>query len=137
MKIFGKALKEYFGPIKYYVIVSVLIVISQYAVALPLNDEYPLIVNLTQALWTLMVALSVMTLVKNHGFDMKNVIVTGIFYSFIIHGLKVSIRYVFYGRTSLDYIANRFLYGSFLVMVTAIIIGAVFIYARNKGMLKK
>ena len=135
MKIFGFSLREYFSPIKYYVLASVLIVISQYTIALPLNDNYPFLVNLTQALWALMVALSVITLVKKYDFGIKNILFVGVLYCFIIHGLKVSIRYFFYGRTDMAYILNRFFYGSFLVMVTAIVIGIVFLFAKKRKLL--
>ncbi|MBI2660863.1 hypothetical protein HYX09_01190 [Candidatus Woesearchaeota archaeon] len=56
MKIFGKTLKEYIWPIRYYILVVVLVVVSQYYVALPLIRDYPYILNLTQALWALMIA---------------------------------------------------------------------------------
>jgi len=88
MKIFGKTMKEYLWPVKYHVLVSVLVVIFQYYVAAPLSDRYPFLLNLTQALWALIVALAVMKLVKEHNFNMKNVIVAGIIFSIIIHGLK-------------------------------------------------
>ncbi len=38
MKIFGKTLKEYIWPIKYYLIDAVLVIISQYYVAVPLEE---------------------------------------------------------------------------------------------------
>jgi len=56
MKIFGKTLKEYIWPIWYYVVGAVLVVPLQYYVAVPLADRFPFILNLTQALWALMVA---------------------------------------------------------------------------------
>ena len=85
MKILGKTLKEYILPIKYYVMGAVLVVISQYYIALPLSDRFPFILNLTQALCTVMVALSVIKLVLFHNFKFKNVLVLGVLYSFIIH----------------------------------------------------
>ena len=132
MKIFGKTLKEYLYPVKYYVLGSVLVVISQYTVALPLSRQHPFLLNLTQGLWAGMVALSITTLVKDHGFNMKNVLFTGVLYCLFIHGLKISIRYFFYGKT-VWYLLDRFLYGSFLVMSIAVIIGPVLIYVREKG----
>ncbi len=136
MELFGKTLQEYILPIKFYVICSVLIVISQYAIALPLSDKYPFLLKLTQGIWMLMVALSAIKLILKYGdFGMKNVIALGVMYSIIIHGLKVSIRYVFYGK-DLPYMIDRLAYGSFLVMAVAIFVGAVFIWARKEGMLK-
>lgn len=141
MKIFGKTLKDYLWPVKYYVIASILIVISQYYVALPLSGQYPYLLNLTQALWALFVALSVVKLVKEYDFGIKNVIFTGILFSIIIHGTKAFFFRVFlfpYSGTIEEVAAKiiwKFLYGSFLVMATAIIIGLVFIYAKKKKLL--
>ena len=141
MKILGKALKEYLWPVKYYVLVSVLVVISQYYIAAPLADRYTFLLNLTQAIWVLMVALAVMKLVKKHDFGMKNVIVAGIIFSIIIHGLKAFFFRAFLFPYSIPaeqvpaQLAGKFLYGSFLVMATAIIIGAVFIYAKKRKLL--
>ena len=131
IKIFGRTLKEYLWPVKYYVLGSALVVISQYTVALPLSRQYPFLLNLTQGLWAGMVALSITTLVNDHGFNMKNVLLTGVLFCFIIHGLKIPIRYFFYGKT-MWYLIDRFLYGSFLVMSITVIIGPVLIYLREK-----
>lgn len=142
MKIFGKASKDYVLPIKYYILCSVLVVISQYYVALPLSGQYPFLLNVTQALWALIVALAVMKLVKEHNFGMKNIVVVGILFSIIIHGMKAFFFRVFLFPYSIPaeqvpaQLIGKFLYGSFLVMVTAIIIGAVFIYAKKKNLLK-
>ena len=134
-KIAGKTLKEYIFPIKYYVISSVLIVISQYVVVFPLSSQYPFLINLTQGLWVLMVALSVINLVREKDFNMKNILFLGILYSLIIHGTKVSIRYFFYAMPTWYYI-DRFLYGSFLVMVIVIIVGPVLLYLKKKNLIK-
>src|SRR3989338_8927530 len=131
MKIFGKSLKQYAEPVKYYILGSVLVVISQYAVALPLSDRYPFLLNLTQALWALLVALAVVKLVKKN-FGMKHLLVAGILFSFAIHGLKVSIRYFFYGR-DVNYVIDRFLYGSLLVFIIVIVLGALFLYLKKKN----
>jgi hypothetical protein len=136
MRIFGKTLKEYLLPIKYYILGSVLIVISQYTVALPLSHRYPFLLNLTQLLWALMVTFSVIKLVMKHDFNMKNILFLGVLYSIIIHGLKVSIRFLFYAKPA-DYLINRFLYGSFLVMVIVIIVGAVFVYFKDDPDIKR
>lgn len=135
MKIFGKTLKEYLAPIKYYILASVLIVVSQYTVALPLSHQYPFLLNLTQGLWAAMVALAVIKLVRKNDFGIKNLLVTGLLFSFIIHGLKIAIRYFFYAKP-VGYLIDRFLYGSFLVMTIVIIIGLVFIYLKKKNFLQ-
>lgn len=137
MKIFGKALKEYVWPIKYCILGVVLVVISQYYVAVPLSDRFPFILNVTQALWTLMVALSVIKLTLYYDFNVKNVLFLGVIYSLIIHGLKAFVFRVFlfpYSGTSaqvLEKIIGKFLYGSVLVMVIVIILGLVFIKLKN------
>ncbi len=131
MRIFGKNLKEYFVPIKYYILGAVLVVISQYVIALPLSDKYPFVLNITQALWALMVAFSCVKLVKNYGFKFWNLFTLGIFYSIIIHGLKVAIRYVFYGR-DMTYVIDRFVYGSELVMIIAMGMGIMLPYFAKK-----
>ena len=137
MKLFGKTLKEYIWPIKYYIIGAVLVVISQYYVAVPLSDRFPFILNLTQALWAIMVALSVIKLTLFYNFNFKNVLFLGVLYSFIIHGLKAFVFRVFlfpYSGTStevLEKIIDKFLYGSFLVMVIVIILGLIFIKLKN------
>ncbi len=138
MEIFGKTLKEYVWPIKFYVLVSILVVFSQYYIALPLAGKFPFLLNLTQALWALMVALSVIKLVLYFGFSMKNVLFLGVLYSFIIHGLKAFVFRVFlfpYNDPTIEqnimHLLDRFLYGGFLVMVIAIVLGFIFIRLKN------
>ena len=144
MKIFGKTLKEYIVPIWYYIIGAVLVVPLQYYVALPLSDRFPFILNLTQALWALLVAFSVIKLTLYHDFNFKNVLVLGVFYSFIIHGLKAFVFRVFlfpYSDPTIKqyilHLLNRFFYGSFLVMVIVIILGLIFIKLKNNPQVKK
>ena len=140
MKIFGKTLKEYILPIKYYIIGAILVVISQYYVAVPLSEAYglPFILNITQALWAVMVALSVIKLVLFHDFNFKNVLFLGVLYSIIIHGLKAFVFRVFlfpYPDPTIGqyilHLLNRFLYGSFLVMVIVVILGLIFIKLKD------
>ena len=138
MKIFGKTLEEYTMPIWYYILGAVLVVISQYYVAVPLSDRFPFILNLTQALWAIMVALSVIKLTLFYDFNFKNVLFLGVLYSFIIHGLKAFVFRIFLfpypdlsGWQLLLHLLNRFFYGSFLVMVIVIILGLLFIKLRN------
>ena len=144
MKIFGKTFKEYVWPIKYYIICTVLVVISQYYVAVPLSNRFPFILNLTQALWALMVALSVIKLTVIYNFNFKNVLFLGVLYSFIIHGLKAFVFRVFlfpYSDPSIEqyilHLLNRFLYGSLLVMVIVIILGLIFIKLKNNPEVRK
>ena len=143
MMIFGKTIKEYIWPIKYYILGAVLVVISQYYVAVPLSDKFPFILNLTQALWAIMVALSVVKLTLYYDFKFKNVLFLGVLYSFIIHGLKAFVFRAFlfpYSGTStqvLEKIIGKFLYGSFLVMVIVIILGLIFIKLKNNQEVRK
>lgn len=144
MKIFGKTLKEYILPIKYYVIASVLIVIAQYYLALPMANQYPFILNVTQALWAIMVVLSVIKLAVYYGFNFKNIIFLGVMYSFIIHGLKAFVFRVFLfpylDQTVEQYVSHlldRFFYGSFLVMIIVIILGPIFIKLKNNQDVRK
>ncbi len=137
MKLFGKTLKEYILPIKYYIIGAVLVVISQYYVAVPLSNEFPFILNLTQALWAIMIVLSAVKLTLYYDFKFKNVLFLGVLYSFIIHGLKAFVFRVFlfpYSGTTtqvLEKTIGKFFYGSFLVMVIVIILGLIFIKLKN------
>lgn len=89
-----------------------------------------------------MVALSVVELVRKHDFDVKNILVAGVFYFFIIHGLKAFFFRVFLfpyyhvpAKQLPAYLMEKFLYGSFLVMSITTIIGPVFIYLKKKGYL--
>ncbi len=144
MKIFGKTLKEYLWPIKYYVIGSVLVVIAQYYIGILLSQQFPFVLNLTQALWALMVAFSVIKLTLYYEFDMKNVLFLGVLYSLIIHGLKAFVFRVFlfpYSDPTIEqyilHLLNRFFYGSFLVMVIVIVLGLIFIRLKNNPEVKK
>ena len=137
MKPSGKTFGDYIWPIKFYIFGAVLVVISQYYVAVPLSDRFPFILNLTQALWAIMIALSVIKLTLYHNFNFKNVLLLGVLYSFIIHGLKAFVFRVFllpYSGTStqvLEKTIGKFFYGSFLVMVIVIIFGLIFIKLKN------
>lgn len=146
MKIFGKALKEYVWPIRYYIVGAVIVVISQYYVALPLTEKYgySFTLNLTHALWAIIVALSVIKLTLFHSFNFKNILFLGVLYSVIIHGLKAFVFRVFlfpYSDPTIGqyilHVLNRFFYGSFLVMVIVIILGLLFIRLRNDPEIRK
>ena len=132
VKIFGRTLIEYIKPIWLYILGTILVVFSQYLIVLPYNDKIPYLINISQALWALMVALSVMKLCKEEDFNLGNVFFLGIIYSIVIHGLKVTIRYLFYEK-SLFYVADRFIYGSLLVMLIVIVLGPLFIFLRKKS----
>ena len=79
-----------------------------------------------------MVLASAYKLSRLPGFSYGNMFFLGILYSLIIHGLKISIRYYFYGKTLL-YILDRFLYGGLLVMAIAFVLGSTFVYLRRRG----
>jgi len=90
-----------------------------------------------------MVALSVVELIRKPDFNMKHILVVGVIYSFIIHGLKAFFFRVFlfpYHHVPTEqipaYLMEKFLYGSLLVMSITIIIGPFFIYLKKKGYLQ-
>ncbi len=132
MAFFGKTLKEYLLPVKFHILGMVLIVISQYAIALPLLESSPLIVNMTQWLWEILVALALFKLIRTYSdFNIKNIMFSGIIFAIIIHGLKVSIRFVFYGR-DFPYLADRFVYGTILVMAVTTAVAMLFYFKKKK-----
>ena len=91
MDVFGKPLREYIRPVKWYIILCIAIVIFQYDGMLLLMGYDPLVARVTQWLWMIFVAAAAVTLVRKHGFDgfgVKNILFTGILFSIIIHGLK-------------------------------------------------
>lgn len=132
-RIFAKTLGEYTKPIWYFVLVSILTVLWQYLFGLKIDDNLTAI-RISQWVWELAVLASAYKLSKVPGFTYGNMFFLGVFYSLIIHGLKVTIRYFFYAKT-LWYVADRFLYGSLLVMAIAFVLGSVFVYLerRNKN----
>jgi len=132
IKIFGKTLTEYIRPIWPFILGAVLIVVSQYLIGLPYSETLPYFLNITQVLWVLMVALSLIKLNKEENFNLGNAFFLGVMYSVIIHGLKVSIRYFFYQKTLL-YVADRFIYGSLIVMLVVTVLGSLFIFLKKKG----
>ena len=130
IKIFGKALSEYIKPIWYFILISILTVFWQYLFGLRIDDN-SMALRISQWVWEAMVLASAYKLSKIPGFSYKNMFFLGILYSFIIHGLKVTIRYFFYAKT-LWYVFDRFLYGSLLVMLIAGVLGSVFVYLRKR-----
>ncbi len=129
-KILGKILAEYLKPIWYFVLVAILTVIWQYLFGLKIDNNL-MAIRISQWVWELMVLASAYKLSKIPDFSYGNMFFLGILYSLIIHGLKVTIRYFFYAKT-LWYVADRFLYGSLLVMAIAFALGSVFIYLERK-----
>ena len=132
IRVFGRTLTEYVKPIRLYILGAALVVLSQYLIGLPYSEELPHFIKITQGMWALAVALSVMKLSKEENFNLGNAVFLGVIYSVVIHGLKVTIRYLFYGKT-LFYVADRFVYGSLLVMLIVIILGPFFLFLKNKG----
>lgn len=130
-KIFGKTLGEYIKPIWYFVLISILTVLWQYLFGLKMDDNL-MAIRISQWVWELMVLASAYKLSRIPGFTYGNMFFLGILYSLIIHGLKVTIRYFFYAKT-LWYIADRFLYGSLLVMAIAFVLGSVFVYLGRRS----
>lgn len=134
IKIFGKTLGEYVKPIWYFIFISLAAVAWQYLFGLKMNDNF-LSIKISQLVWEACIAASAYTLIKKANFEYGNLFFLGILYSLIIHGLKIAIRYFFYGKTFL-YLADRFLYGSLLVMVIVFIGGSMFLFFRQRGIVK-
>lgn len=134
IKIFGKTLAEYIRPIWYFILVSIAAVVWQYLFGLKIDDNF-LSIRISQWIWEACVAISAYKLIKSSNFGYGNLFFLGILYSLIIHGLKITVRYLFYGKTFL-YLADRFLYGSLLVMLIAFIGGSLIVFFRRRGMIK-
>ena len=133
IKIFGKTLKEYIEPIWFLILISIAMVAWQYLFGLKIDDNF-MSIRISQWIWEICIAVSGYILIKKSNFGYGNLFFLGILYSLIIHGLKISIRYLFYEKTFL-YLADRFLYGSLLVMVIAFIGGSMFLFFRQKRFL--
>ncbi len=131
VKIFGKTLDEYIKPIWYFVLIAVAVVAWQYLFGTNL-DPNSVQLRISQWVWEAAVLISAYKLSKVPDFGYGNMFFLGIIYSVLIHGLKVSVRYFFYAKTLL-YVLDRFIYGSFLVMVFAFILGSVFVYLKRKN----
>src|SRR3989338_10367086 len=131
IKIFSKTLSEYTKPIWYLILISIAVVFWQYLVGLKI-DENLLPLRISQWVWEACIAVSAYKLIKKSNFGYGNLFFLGILYSLIIHGLKITIRYLFYEKTFL-YLADRFLYGSLLVMAIAFVLGSAFVYLKKKS----
>jgi hypothetical protein len=134
VKIFGKILREYIRPIWYFIIISIATVVWQYLFGLKIDDSL-MSLKISQLVWEFCIAASAYKLIKTANFGYGNLFFLAVLYSFIIHGLKVTIRYLFYGKTFL-YSIDRFLYGSLLVMVIVFFGGSILLFFRKKGMIK-
>lgn len=134
IKIFGKILSEYLKPIWYLILITIAIVFWQYLFGLKIEDN-PLPLRISQWVWEACVAFSAYKLIKESNFGYGNLFFLGILYSLIIHGLKITIRYLFYEKTFL-YLIDRFLYGSLLVLTIVFIGGSMFLFFRRRGVSK-
>ncbi|OGK37440.1 hypothetical protein A3F03_00975 [Candidatus Roizmanbacteria bacterium RIFCSPHIGHO2_12_FULL_41_11] len=134
IKIFGKTLGEYLMPIWYFILISITAVAWQYLFGLKINDNFTSI-RISQWVWEICIAVSAYKLIKRSNFSYGNLFFLGVLYSLIIHGLKVTVRYLFYEKTFL-YLADRFLYGSLLVMTIVFIGASMLLFFRQKGIIK-
>ena len=134
IKIFGRTLGEYVKPIWYFILVSIAAVAWQYFFGLKIDDGL-LSIRISQWVWEICIAFSAYKLINNSNFGYGNLFFLGILYSLIIHGLKVTVRYTLYEKTFL-YLADRFLYGSLLVMVIVFLGGSMLLFFRKKGIIK-
>ena len=134
IKIFGKTLGEYVKPIWYFILISLAMVAWQYLFGLKIDDNF-MSIKISQWIWEICIAASAYKLIKTANFGYGNLFFLGVLYSLIIHGLKVTIRYLFYEKTFL-YSIDRFLYGSLLVMVIVFIGGSMFLFFRRRGIIK-
>ena len=134
IKIFGKTLGEYVKPVWYLILISIAAVAWQYLFGLRIDDGL-MSLKISQWVWEICIAVSAYKLIKTVNFSYGNLFFLTVLYSLIIHGLKASVRYLFYGKTFL-YLLDRFLYGSLLVMVIVFLGGSMFLFFRRKGIIK-
>jgi len=134
IKIFGKTLEEYVKSIWYLILISIAAVAWQYLFGLKINDNF-LSIRISQWVWEICIAVSAYKLIKDANFSYGNLFFLAILYSLIIHGLKITIRYIFYEKTFL-YLLDRFFYGSLLVMAIAFIGGSMLLFLKRKGTIK-
>ena len=134
IKVFGKSLSEYIKPIWYFILISVLVVFWQYLFGLKIDDNL-MSIRISQWIWEICIAASTYKLIKSANFGYGNLFFLGILYSLIIHGLKITIRYLYYEKTFL-YLADRLLYGSLLVMVIVSIGGSMLLFFKRRGIFK-
>ena len=133
-KVFGKTLAEYIRPIWYLIFISIAAVAWQYLFGLKIDNGL-MSLKISQLVWEICIAVSAYKLIKTANFNYGNLFFLAVLYSFIIHGLKITVRYLFYEKTFL-YLADRFLYGSLLVMAIIFLGGSMFLFLRRKGIFK-
>ncbi len=134
IKIFSKTLSEYIKPIWYLILISLAAVAWQYLFGLKIDDNF-MSIRISQWIWEICIAVSAYKLIKDSNFSYGNLFFLGILYSLIIHGLKITIRYFFYEKTFL-YLADRFLYGSLLVMLIVFVGGSMLLFFQRKGIIR-
>ncbi len=134
VKIFGKTLAEYIRPIWYFILISIAAVAWQYLFGLRIDDGF-MSIKISQWIWEICVAVSAYKLIKTANFGYGNLFFLTVLYSLIIHGLKLTVRYLFYAKTFM-YLLDRFLYGSLLVMIIVFFGGSLFVFFRRKGIFK-
>ncbi len=134
VKVFGKTLAEYIRPIWYLIFISLAAVAWQYLFGLKIDDGL-MSLKISQWVWEICIAVSAYKLIKGSNFGYGNLFFLAILYSLIIHGLKVTVRYLFYEKTFL-YLADRFLYGSLLVVMIVFLGGSMFLFFRRRGIFK-
>lgn len=134
VKIFGKTLAEYIKPIWYFILISLAMVAWQYLFGLRIDDGL-MSLKISQWVWEICIGVSAYKLIKTANFGYGNLFFLSVLYSLIIHGLKVIVRYFFYEKTFL-YLADRFLYGSLLVMIIVFLGGSMFLFFKRRGVFK-
>ncbi len=135
VKIFGKTLGEYVKPIWYLILISIAAVAWQYLFGLKIEDNFLMYLRISQWVWGICIAVSAYKLIKTANFGYGNLFFLAVLYSLIIHGLKASVRYLFYAKTFL-YLLDRFLYGSLLVMIIVFLGGSMFLFFKRRGVFK-
>lgn len=134
IKIFGKTLTEYIKPIWYLIFISLAAVAWQYLFGLRIDDGL-MSLKISQWIWEICIAVSAYKLIKTANFGYGNLFFLAVLYSFLIHGSKLAVRYLFYGKTFL-YLADRFLYGSLLVIIIVFLGGSMFLFFKRRGVFK-
>ena len=95
IKIFGKTLGEYIKPIWYFILISIAAVAWQYLFGLKIDNSL-MSIRISQWVWEICIAASAYKLIKTANFGYGNLFFLGVLYSFMIHGLKFTVRYLFY-----------------------------------------
>lgn len=120
-EVFGKTLRDYLFPVWFFLIIAAGGVAFQY-IGMTIGVKSPGTIG--QFLWSAGLLISVPYLIWKNDFEIQNVFIFAILFDLIIHGVKISVRYVIYGAydpvyRSITYIRSRFLYGSALVLFSS------------------